>query len=300
MVEGPEANIVSKLGSTLRRWLWRLLVVVLIAFATIGLLQVSSWISEGRWTLAEFQKRLAADETRWVFDPLRVTIEHLWDNGSRIVRNVSLLLLAVAIFLAVMRIKLVANIMSSFLVARGPIYSLQSTIIKVEETVQKLSDLQPTFELVNEKVDALQKQLADLQRYTSSERTDPGDEPPPVGGALEGRSAQDDSGNWERLRELWYANTARIEAVIERIADRRRKLRYDRMPRTNYTFIIRTLARDGLISEAVEKASIDLNATFLRYRPRNRKISDDVIGALEVLDKLLEKEIGNPPPADGP
>src|SRR5262245_55878134 len=113
--------------------------------ATIGFLQVLSWFSEGRWTSAELQTFLAADRTRWLFDPLRSAIGHLWDNGSRIVRNVSLLLLAVAIFLAMVRLKLVANIMSSFLVARGPIYSLQSTIIKVEETVQKLSDLQPTF-----------------------------------------------------------------------------------------------------------------------------------------------------------
>ena len=170
--------------------------------------------------------------------------------------------------------------------------------MKVEDTVQKLSDLQPTFELVNEKVDALQKQLADLQRYTSSERTDPGDEPPQGTGTLGARPLEDDSGNWERLRELWYANTARIEAVIERISDRRRKLRYDRMPRTNYASIIKALARDEFISEAVEKASIDLNATFLRYRPRNRRIPDDVIGALDVLDKLLAKEIGNPPPVD--
>jgi hypothetical protein len=301
MPEGSKANFASRFGSTLRRWLRRFFVIFLIVFAAVGLLtaglQTLSWISDGRWTIEEFQRLLAGEEAKRLFDPLRAIIKYFWDNGSKITQNVSFLLLAIAVFLAAVRIKLVANIMSNFLTARGPIYNLQSTIMKVEDTVQKLSDLQPTFELVNEKVDALQKQLADLQRYTSSERTDPADE---GAGPLGTRPLEDDSGNWERLRELWYANTARIEAVIERISDRRRKLRYDRMPRTNYAFIIKALARDGLISEAVEKASIDLNATFLRYRPRNRRIPDDVIGALEVLDKLLAREIGNPPPIDEP
>ena len=295
MPDGSEANFASKFASTF-------FVIILIVFAAIGFLTASlqtlSWVSDGRWTIEEVQRFLTEEETKRLFDPLRAIIKYFWDNGSRITQNASFLLLAIAIFLAAVRIKLVANIMSNFLAARGPIYNLQSTIMKVEDTVQKLSDLQPIFELVNEKVDALQKQLADLQRYTSSERTDPGDEPPQDTGTLGARPLEDDSGNWERLRELWYANTARIEAVIERISDRRRKLRYDRMPRTNYASIIKALARDEFISEAVEKASIDLNATFLRYRPRNRRIPDDVIGALDVLDKLLAREIGNSPTAD--
>lgn len=303
MLEVPKTSFVSRLRSTLARWLRRLLAGLVIVFAAIGFLaaafQAVSWISDGRWTIAELQRLLAEEETKRLLAPFWDLIGYLWDNGSRLTQNVSFLLIAVAIFFAVMRIKLVARIMSDFLVARGPIYNLQSTIIKVEETVQRLSDLQPTFELVNEKVDALQKQLADLQRYTSSERTDPGEGPPEDSASVPaGRTSDDDAGNWEKLRELWYANAARIEGVIERIQDRRRKLRYDRMPRTNYTSIIKALARDGFISEAAEKASIDLNATFLRYRPRNRRIPDDAIGALEVLDKLLEKEIGNAPPVD--
>jgi hypothetical protein len=34
-----------------------------------------------------------------------------------------------------------------------------------------------------------------------------------------------------------------------------------------------------------------LNALFNRYRPRNRTIPDEVVGALQVLDRQLETEL---------
>src|SRR5262249_13794898 len=146
---------------------------------------------------------------------------------------------------------------------------------------------------------AAQKQLAALQRYTSSERTGGDDVPPtpppglPPSAPLRRRA----DSNWEELRKLWYANTGRLEAVIEKIADGRKKLKYDRMPRTNYSRIINALASDELISEPAKDASIKLNNTFMSFK-RSQQIPDDAIGALKVLDRQLDEEIGKAPPDD--
>src|SRR5262249_3201686 len=109
---------------------------------------------------------------------------------------------------------------------------------------------------------------------------------------------EDDSENWEKLRGYYYANTSRIEGVIDRISDLRKKNRYRKMPKTNYNAIIRALAKEEFISTAAEKASVELNNIFKRYQPRNRKIEDKVIGELAVLDAQLEELMGKPPRED--
>jgi hypothetical protein len=255
---------------------------------------VVSWATEERWTLDAFLDYFSFNRVR------NYSWERAWDEGKLSFRIVSFFLLAIALFLAAIRMPMVARIISDFLLARGPIYSLASTITQVSQVVKELA---PTIKLLSDKSDALQVQLAELQRYTSSERTEPGDgtdEPPAgsPGAATPSRPAVEDTRNWESLRALWYANTARIEAVINGISDGRKKLKYDRMPRTNYNRIINALANDGFISDAAKKASIELNKTFARFRPRNQKIPDSAIGALEVLDKQLELAIGKPSPDD--
>jgi uncharacterized protein involved in exopolysaccharide biosynthesis len=88
MPEGSEANFASKFGSTLRRWLRRFFVIILIVFAAIGFLTASlqtlSWVSDGRWTIEEVQRLLTEEETKRLFDSLRAIIKYFWDNGSRI------------------------------------------------------------------------------------------------------------------------------------------------------------------------------------------------------------------------
>ena len=63
------------------------------------------------------------------------------------------------------------------------------------------------------------------------------------------------------------------------------------MVRYNYNPIIYALDQDGAINSAAAKASIDLNKTFLAYRPRNRPVPDQIVAAMTVLDALLDKEI---------
>jgi hypothetical protein len=290
-VDGPRPQ--SKFGLFLRRWLQRLLVLVIVVFALVGIAatvaQVMSGITNGRWTVDEFHKMFVLEEG--TKDLLRI----LWEQGNRALQYISFFLFAAALFLAAIRLKTVGRVIADFLLARGPIFSLASTVMEVTKTTEKIAGIEPTILLLSEKSDALQKQLAELQTLLSSERTDDGDGgPAPTSGG--GRPRDEDSGNWEKLRELWYANTRRIEGIIDRISDGRRKLKYDRMPRTNYPRIIHALARDSLISESAKEASLELHNTFTRYRPRNQRVSDQAIGALEVLDQQLEQEIGRPPP----
>jgi hypothetical protein len=74
-------------------------------------------------------------------------------------------------------------------------------------------------------------------------------------------------------------------------SDGRRKVVFDRLPRTNYDRIINKLQGQGLISAGAANASRSLNELFYRYRPRNRAVPDEVIGSLGVLNKQLDREL---------
>ena len=100
-----------------------------------------------------------------------------------------------------------------------------------------------------------------------------------------------DDTNWHALRDTWRRNTLRLEYVIDQIGDGRRKIAFDRLPRTNYERIINKLQGQRLISAAAANASRSLNDEFNRYRPRNRAVPDEVVNGLRVLDHQLDKEL---------
>jgi hypothetical protein len=278
MPAASEAGYTSRFASALRRWLRRLLVAIVIFFALIGAvtatIYLTTWATEGRWTIVELQALFVFDEKR------QQTLQWLWDGGNRALRGISFLLIAGALFIAAIRLTTIAKIIRDFVQGRGAIYTLQTTIIGVSETVQRLSHLEPTIQLLNEKIDAAQEQVAELQRYTASQQ------------------AQAGGTNWEKLRELWYANTRRIDGVIDRISNPRRKQRYRKMPRSNYTPIIQALAKDELISRAAEDASIKLDADFKAYLSGEKTLTDEAVAGLIVYDGLLEEQLSTPAAGD--
>ncbi len=97
---------------------------------------------------------------------------------------------------------------------------------------------------------------------------------------------------------MWYANTHRIEGVIDRISNARRKQRYRKMPRTDYTPILTALGKDNLITPAAEDASIKLDKLFKDYLSGKQPLTDQAVDQLHVLDAMLEELIGSPPAED--
>ena len=295
MVEG--AAVLSRPLISLRRWLRRLWLVVGSVFAIIGLsataLLVISWVRATEWSFTDFEN--------FTHDMASFAQQN-FVSGITIAKNVlelvSLVLIANAAFIATMRMPMLARIIRDFITARGSIYTLQNIITDAGKMVQSVSSLEPTIQMLAEKVDAAQVQLGELQRYASSQRLATGGV---EGSATDangtgGEAVDDDAKNWEKLRAFYYANTSRLEGIIDKIPDMRTKNKYRRMRKSNYTPIIRGLAKDEFITPAAEKASIDLNKTFKRYQPRNRKVTDKVIGDMAVLDALLQQLIGKPPP----
>ena len=266
-----ERPIPSRLRSAVSRWLRLLGIGIFSGFAVVGLVTALVFFASfANWTITDLQNLFVFDKETQGY------LKWIWAEVKTALQYISFFLIAIALFLAVIRMRTVAKIISDFLLARGPIYSLQGTIERVSETVEKLSHLEPTIQLLNEKIDAAQEQVAELQRYTSSQSSQHGGE------------------NWETLRALWYANTHRIEGVIDRIGNARRKQRYRKMPRTDYTPIIAALAKDRLIRPPAEEASIKLDKLFKDYLSGKETLTDAAVEELRVLDAMLEDLIGSP------
>ena len=92
----------------------------------------------------------------------------------------------------------------------------------------------------------------------------------------------------------------RLDEVIQGIANKRNRAKFVRMPKTSYPAIINALADAKFITEAARKASLELNAIFMSYKPRNRTIPDHAVGAMEVLDAQLQNEIRAVVPTEVP
>lgn len=296
-----------------RQSLWRraLRGTFLLLFALLAvtgslaiLLELYSWHLGKRWGPEDINAVISANS------PTRQLAKAAWDDVKFLIQYGAYLIAAIAFAIAITQIKTVARLIRDFIEARGPIYELGSTITKVEaqvsalsETGDRLSKMEPTIKEIAEKIEGTYAQIASLQRLAVSERTEASPEELPSdavnGSGMQAAQAPTEDRNWERLRELWNANGERLDEVIESVSDKRRRSRFQRMPRTNYPAIIDALAEARLISEPAREASLKLHSVFMSYKPRNRRIPDAAIAAMEVLDRMLQLEL-RPQPDDGP
>lgn len=195
---------------------------------------------------------------------------------------------------ALLRLKIIAQILRDFLQARGPLWELQKTVGQLKELEPSIMNLQAQVALMDERLQAAAKQVTELQAESISSRSDGDDADLGADVAATNAAplaADEQDHNWNLLRDYWQRNRRRIEYVIDQISDGRTRLAYDRLPRTSYTRIIHKLQGQRLITAAAATASKELIDTFYRYRPRNKSIPDEVIGGLLVLDTQLEKEL---------
>jgi hypothetical protein len=204
-------------------------------------------------------------------------------------------------FLAVMavlgcliRLGTIRTIIHDFRLMRGPLWDLRTTVDDLRDLAPVLRAMTEQVALLDEKVEAARKQVAELQVESVSERTEASDDQSaaPQAGLVEVRPTEEaEDQNWLALREIWRRNTLRIEYVIDQISDGRTKIAFDRLPRTNYERIINKLQGQKRISAAAASASRSLNELFNSYRPRNRAVPDEVAQSLGVLDKQLDREL---------
>lgn len=216
-------------------------------------------------------------------------------NDIKEALNLGLYYLVVLVAIgALLRLKTIAQVLRDFLQARGPLWALQQTVAQLKELEPSILNLQAQVALMDDRLEAAAKQVTELQAETISSRSDAEDGEADIGDVPVVASAprtEEQDHNWNALREYWQRNRKRIEYVIDRIGDGRTRLAYDRLPRTSYTRIIHKLQGQKLITAAAANASKELIETFNRYRPRNKSIPDEVIGALAILDAQLEKEL---------
>lgn len=216
------------------------------------------------------------------------------------IKSTAELLLYFLVVLAVIgclrRLKLIREIISEFNNARGPIWDLRETINDLTQLEPAIRQLSGQMGLLDAKVDAARKQVAELQVESVSGRTEEADGVGQPNGQLGQAAASTDEEadrNWEKLREFWRRNTRRIEYVIEQIPDGRTRIAYDRLPRTSYRRIVNKLQGAKLISPAAANASQELIDLFNSYRPKNRRVPNSIVGTLELLDRQLDRELAD-------
>lgn len=282
--------------------------LMILSFAVLGVVAVGfaiyEWRVGERWKPEDISAFIAAES------PARILARAIWEDVKFVLQYGTLLIAAVGFAIALTQLKTIAKLIADFIVARGPIYTLSTTISEVEisvgalsREVDRLSKLEPAIRDMAEKIEETFAQIANLQRLAVSERTDGTTSELAIGN---GRATTapplppEEDRNWERLREIWNNNGERLDGVIERITDKRRRARFQRMPRTNYPAIINALGEEGYISEAARNASLELHSTFMSYKPRNRKIPDSAVAGLEVLDRMLTHELAPPSSDDEP
>jgi hypothetical protein len=221
-----------------------------------------------------------------------------WTNEWHEVRatfELALYFLAVLAALGcLIRLGTIRTIIHDFRKARGPLWDLRTTVDDLRTLAPILRAMTDQVALLDEKVEAARKQVAELQVEAESARTDAYDDKVDAQprGLVEVRpSDETEDQNWLALREAWKRNTLRLEYVIDQISDGRRKVAFDRMPRTNYERIINRLQGQKLISAGAANASRSLNELFYQYRPRNRAVPDEVVGSLSILDKQLDRDL---------
>jgi hypothetical protein len=214
-----------------------------------------------------------------------------WQEIKSTLELILYFLAVFAVLACVLRLGTIRRIIADFVVARGPIWDLRQTINDLKSLEPVIKTLAEQMALLDAKIDAARKQVAELQIENTSSRTQAIGANEDTSQSISQAERTEEDINWEKLRELWYRNAQRLEYTIDQIKDGRRKIAYDRMPRSDYKKIIDKLRSNGMLTAAAATASKRLVDTFNSYRPRNRRVRDEEIGALIVLDQLLDREL---------
>jgi hypothetical protein len=224
-------------------------------------------------------------------------------HSGEIIRVVSFGLLSWALFVAAMRMETIFHIVRGFNEARSPISQLHtsvdgikttlrevaSTVDGVKQSAREFDKNMGVLKEFNDRFKALSDQVIGLQEEAVSQRTDAIG--PLPAGAPDAANVINDDQNWEELRAIWKRNNQRLETIIRDRLVGAKQRKYDNYRRTNYPVIIDRLFQDNVLSATAHEKSKELHRVFMSYKPRNRPVTDEVVGAARVLDEQLSKLI---------
>lgn len=176
---------------------------------------------------------------------------------------------------------------------------LKNTVNDLQRLEPVIKSMADRFERLSEVVEIIREQNIEAQLESTVERTDNGlgDQTLTEQPAEAPRQRVTDDANWGKLRRFFLRNARRLQAKVENITDGRTRGAYDRIGWKRPRLMVKKLGEDGLVGEKDARASLDLIETFNRFKPRHSAVPDEVIGAMEVLDRQLEQNLG-PAPAD--
>ena len=250
----------------------------------------------------------------------RATIGWLFSHAPEIVRSISFLLFATALFLAAMKIDQVFRIVSEFNKARNPISDLRTSVTEMNDVVgalrpqlgefkqsaEALGRLAPVMQDANESLTSIRDQIFRLQEEAVSQRADQEAQSAPEASGTDANSirptpvpdpgvvaAEDaEQTNWDDLRTIWKRNNRRINDIIKYRLPRAKARKYDNMSRTDYPAIMERLAGESMLTRAAFDGSMQLHKLFMGYRSRRRKVTEEAIGSARLLNDQLERLIG--------
>jgi hypothetical protein len=134
-------------------------------------------------------------------------------------------------------------------------------------------------------LEAVQKQLADLQRSSADDSAEL---------AAQGQEAKS---NWEEIRSIWLDTRKQLDDEIEK-TPRINKRKYARLNHRDYTDIINKLREDNLISDIAARVAGYMNNTYLSFRNQRNPITDNVRQKFIDSKKAFDVEMRNfKPPA---
>jgi hypothetical protein len=236
----------------------------------------------------------------WVY-AFAVTPEQLPDLIWQIIKYG---LIATALLTAIMvlrRLPLIKETMREFNLGRGRIWDLKNTVDDLQRLEPVMRSMTERFERLSEIVEIIRKQNIDAQLESSVERPGNG-----LGAAAEVQApepvpdqpgaADRERANRAELTRFYFRNARRLQAKVDNITDGRIRGVYDRIGWKRPRLMIEKMREGGLISAEDAKASTDQIEHFYAFR-KKRSVPDEVIGAMEVLDRQLEQGLG-PAPAD--
>lgn len=209
-------------------------------------------------------------------------------------------LIVIAVIMTVRRAKLLKELMVAFNEGRGRIWDLKNTVADLQRLEPVMKSMADRFERLSEVVEVIKEQNVEAQLESSVERTDNGVEDAPNtttnGGTVAQRARIKDDANWTKLRRLYLRNARRLQAKVDSLPDGRTRNSYYRIGWKRPRLIVQKLVDDQVVTGPVGKASLSLIEEFNAYKSRHSAVPDEVIGAMEVLDRQLEVELGAAPP----